>query len=66
MRNADDLETAEAWPDTEPPPRPCPECGDDDRHQADCSRNPRRYPSHREPYDPRLDWPERYTNGGPI
>ena len=24
---------------------------------------PRRYPSHGEPYDPRLDWPERYTDG---
>jgi hypothetical protein len=25
--------------DEEPPPRACPECGDDDRHEPDCSRN---------------------------
>jgi hypothetical protein len=39
MRDAEDLEELESWPDEEPPPRACPECGDDDRHEPDCSRN---------------------------
>jgi hypothetical protein len=64
MRNAKDLEELESWPDEEPPPRACPECGDDDRHMPDCSRNYRNRA--RPDYDPKTEWPERYSNGLPI
>lgn len=74
MRDADDMEETEAWRDEEPPPRACPECGDDDRHMPDCSRNYLNRPVRTEPlkgrprpdYDPKVDWPERYSNGLPI
>ncbi len=39
MREPEDMEEQDAWRDEEPPPRACPECGDDDRHAPDCSRN---------------------------
>lgn len=35
----EDDESAYAYPDHDEPAIRCPECGDDDRHERDCSRN---------------------------
>lgn len=44
MREAEDLEEYEGYPEEpdEDPVIRCPECGDDDRHEPDCSRNYKR------------------------
>ncbi len=50
MRNAEDMQELDDWyRDDEPPPRACPECGDDDRHAPDCPRNYKNMRSNRTP-----------------